>query len=251
MFFGYRALELIDTHAHLEGFTDKASIVRSAKAAGVITVVAVSADLETCKHTLKLAEEYPGFIYPALGIHPTEADKDVESAYAFINGHLGECVAVGEVGLDYWSKVDREVQRKVLTRLLESAVSRDLPVSIHSRGAWDDCYQLLNQKGVRKAVFHWFSGPLEILERVLKSGYLVSATPAVEYSKAHREAIWNTPLEALVLETDSPVRYRGRESEPADVARTLRLVAELKGLSEEDVASRTTENARRLFNLRT
>jgi len=244
-------LELIDTHAHLEGFSDKASMVESAKAAGVVAVVAVSADLDTCKHTIKLAGEYPGFIYPALGIHPTEVEKDIEAAFAFIEEHLGECVAVGEIGLDYWTKIDREVQHKVLLRLLGSAVSRDLPVSIHSRGAWEDCYQLLKDRGVRKAVFHWFSGPLETLKRILDSGYLVSAAPALEYSKAHRGAIRDTPLEALVLETDSPVRYRGRESEPADVARTLRFVAELKGLSEEDVASRTTENARHLFNLRT
>ena len=243
-------MELVDTHAHLEDFSDEDSMVKTAKTAGVVAIVGVSADLETCKYTLKLAEEYPGFIYPALGIHPQEAEKDVESAFTFIEEHLGECVAVGEVGLDYWTKVDRELQRKVFTRLLELASSRDLPVSIHSRGAWEDCYQILKDKGVRKAVFHWFSGLPETLKRVLDSGYLVSATPASEYSKAHREAIRNTPLEALVLETDSPVKYRGRESQPADVARTLRFVADLKGLSVEEVASRTTENARRIFGLK-
>ena len=243
-------MELLDTHAHLEGFADKTSMVESAKTAGVVAIIAVSADLETCRYTLKLAEEYPGFIYPALGIHPQEVGKDVESAFAFIEEHLCECVAVGEIGLDYWTKVDRGLQRKVFSRLLEFAMSRELPVSIHSRGAWEECYQLLRDKGVRKAVFHWFSGPSETLERVLDSGYLVSATPALEYSKAHKGAIRETPLEALVLETDSPVRYHGKESEPADVAKTLRFVAELKGLSEEDVASRTTENAKHLFNLR-
>lgn len=244
-------MELVDTHAHLEGFSDKVSMVGAAKAANVVAIVAVSADLETCKYALRLAGEYPGFIHPALGIHPQEAEKDVESAFAFIEEHLGECVAIGEIGLDYWTKVDKGLQRNVFSRLLEYAVSRRLPVSIHSRGAWEDCFQIIRDRGIRKAVFHWFTGPPETLKRILDAGYSISATPALEYSKAHIGAIRNTPLEALVLETDCPVKYHGRESEPADVARTLRFVAELKGLSEEEVASRTTQNARCLFNLRT
>lgn len=243
-------MELIDTHAHLEGLSSKASIVEAAKAAGIVAVVAVSADAETCRQTLKLAKEYSNFIYPALGIHPQEAAKDVESAFAFIKEHINDCIAIGEIGLDYWTKVDKELQRRIFSRMLEYAMIRDLPVSVHSRGAWEECYQILKDKEIRKAVFHWFSGPLETLKRVLDSGYLVSASLASEYSKAHRVAIQETPLEALVLETDSPVRYHGIESEPADVAKTLRFVSDLKDLSQEEVASKTTENARRIFKLK-
>lgn len=243
-------LELVDTHAHLEGFVDKALMVSNAKAAGVGTVVAVSTNMETCWKTLKLAEEYSSFIYPALGIHPQEVGKNIEPAFSFIEEHLSECVAIGEVGLDYWSEVDKELQHEIFSRLLECALSKDLPVSIHSRGAWEECFQTVKDKGVHKAVFHWFSGSLETLKRVLAAGYLVSATPALEYSRAHKAAIKEAPLEALMLETDSPVRYHGKVSEPADVVKTLRFVAELKGLSEEEVASKTTENAKNFFNMR-
>jgi len=243
-------LQLIDTHAHLEGFADSSRMVGSAKASGVVAVIAVSADLETCRRTIALADEYPGFIYPALGVHPQEAGKDNEAAFTFIEEHLDRCVAVGEIGLDYWAKVDKEAQNKAFSRLLDLALSRDLPVSIHSRGAWEECYQMAKEKGIRKAVFHWFSGSTETLRLVIDSGYLVSATPALEYSKAHRAAICEAPIESLVLETDSPVKYHGKEAEPADVARTLHFVAELKDMVLDDVASKTTMNARRLFSLR-
>jgi TatD DNase family protein len=242
-------MQLIDTHAHLEGFADSSRMVSNAKASGVVSVIAVSADLETCKRTIGLADEYPDFIYPALGVHPQEAGKDNEAAFTFIEEHLDRCVAVGEIGLDYWAKVDKEAQNRAFSRLLDFALSRDLPVSIHSRGAWEECYRMASEKKTQKAVFHWFSGSTETLRLVIDSGYLVSATPALEYSKAHRAAIREAPIESLVLETDSPVKYHGKEAEPADVARTLHFVAELKDMVVDDVASKTTMNARRLFSL--
>ncbi len=238
---------LIDSHAHLEGFSNLSLVVEHAKVAGVVGIFAVSADLETSKRSLQLQKDYEGFIKALIGIHPQEAEKDQASALRFIENHSDECVGIGEIGLDYWAKVDENAQRRVFTALLSIAEAKGLPVSIHSRGSWDECYRLLVEYRVRRAVFHWYSGPLETLKRILDSGYLVSASPAVEYSKAHRLAIREAPLDSLLLETDCPVKYHGRESEPADVAKTLAYVSALKGLSSEAVASKTTENAHRLF----
>jgi len=240
-------MELIDTHAHLEAFGDMSVVVERAKAAGVVGVFAVSANQQTSEQALRLQQKYRGFINTLIGIHPQETGKDQTAALSFVEQHLSECVGIGEVGLDYWTKIDQNLQRSIFSSLLRIAVASGLPVSIHSRGSWDDCCRLLEEYRVRRAVFHWYSGPLETLKRILDSGYLVSATPAVEYSKAHRQAVREVPLDSLVLETDCPVRYHGRESEPADVAKTLAYVSALKGLSPEVVASKTTENALRFF----
>ncbi len=242
--------ELVDTHAHLESFSEFSGVLERAKAAGVVGIVAVSADLQTSERALVLQREHMGFVKALIGIHPQEAGKDQKTAVEFVRNHLDECSGIGEVGLDYWTKVDQEMQKRVFTVLLKMAATRGLPVSVHSRGSWDDCYKMLGKYKVRIAVFHWYSGGLETLKSILDSGYLVSATPATEYSKAHRQAIKVVPLDSLMLETDCPVRYHGRASEPADVAKTLTSVSALKGISPQVVASRTTENALRFFRFR-
>jgi TatD DNase family protein len=243
-------LKLIDTHAHLEEVLDVHSMIRNARAVGVDAIIGVGTNLDSCKRTLELSREHADLIYPAIGVHPQEIGKDLADTLLFIEEHLHECVAVGEVGLDYWSKIDKGLQNEVFSKMLSYAESSSLPLSIHSRGAWKECYESVLSRQISKAVFHWFSGPVEILKQVLDSGYYVSASPALEYSKAHRASIKETPLEALVIETDSPVNYHGKKSEPSDVVKTLRFLAELKGLSQEEVASTTTRNAIRLFNLR-
>jgi len=243
-------LKLVDTHAHLEEIQDIDSMIRNARAVGVDAIIGVGTNLDSCKRTLELSREHSDLIYPALGVHPQEIGKDFADTLVFIEEHLHECVAVGEVGLDYWSKVDKSLQNEAFSRMLSCAESSGLPLSIHSRGAWKECYEAVFDRQISRAVFHWFSGPVEILKQVLDSGYYVSASPALEYSKAHRAAIEETPLDALIIETDSPVSYHGKKSEPSDVIKTLRFLAELKGLSQEEVASTTTRNAMRIFNLR-
>jgi TatD DNase family protein len=120
---------------------------------------------------------------------------------------------------------------------------------VHGRGAWEDALGLAREHGPERIIFHWFSGPLEVLRGVLDSGYLISATPAAEFSRDHRAALSEAPLESIVIETDSPVSYHGKRAEPSDILLTLRSLSELKGASEEDVAKVTTLNAERFFNL--
>ncbi|MDH5439981.1 MAG: TatD family hydrolase, partial [Candidatus Bathyarchaeota archaeon] len=117
------------------------------------------------------------------------------------------------------------------------------------RGAWKDSVEMTAEAEVRNAVFHWFTGPDDTLRKLLEHGYFVSATPAAEYSKEHRSVIEKTPLENLLLETDSPVNYRGIEAEPAHLVKSLSAVAKLKEMAENRVAEETTENASRLFRL--
>jgi TatD DNase family protein len=248
----------IDTHAHVADLTDADSVVTRAKAAGLSGIVAVSASIPTIEDTLKLSIEHRGFIHAALGIHPTEFfNQDLEVALEIINTNEACCVAVGEIGLDYWhkqirkDKAQRERQMEFYVRQLELAKDLDLPVSIHSRGAWGDCMELAIKFGPGRGVFHWYSGPLDVLREVIDAGYYVSCTPAVEVSTELRAAMVEAPLERVLIETDSPVWIKSlnRPSEPCDVLLTLRHLSVLKGLPESEVEAATTRNAETLFRL--
>jgi len=147
---------------------------------------------------------------------------------------------------------DKERQKEVFRATLALAGKYGKPVSVHSRYSWKDSFDLVRDSGVEKAVFHWYTGFSSVLREIIAGGYCISATPAGEYHEEHRRAVRETPLERLLLETDSPVTY-GREtryeSRPADIVRSLGVVAQLKGLDEEAVAAQTTRNAIEVFGL--
>jgi TatD DNase family protein len=250
---------LIDTHAHLDEIEDLEQALDDAKKAGLIAIVAVGSDIESNTKVLKISEEYQGYVYPALGWHPWYIkESEIDANLEFIRANVEKAVAIGEVGLDYHKRVrasaDKDLQKRVLRELLKIAKEYDKPALIHSRYAWRDALDAVVEAGLEKAVFHWYTGTSSVLRDIVDRGYYVSVTPAVEYHEEHRRAVKEVPLERMLLETDSPVVYlRGRENEfkssPADVVRSLRGAAALKGISEEDVAEATTENSIRLFEI--
>jgi TatD DNase family protein len=250
---------LIDTHAHLEEIENLEPVLAQARQAGVIAIVAVGSDLETNEKTLKLAELYKNFVYPALGYHPSSINKaEIEANLEFMESHVDKAVAIGEVGLDYHKRVraraDKDLQKNVFREVLGIAKANQKPALIHSRYAWRDALDLVREARLEKAVFHWYAGTSSVLRDIVIQGYFISATPAVEYHAEHRRAVKEIPLERMLLETDAPVVYRrGREfeyeSRPADVVRSLRGAAGLKGVSEAQLAEVTTENAMRFFGL--
>jgi TatD DNase family protein len=250
------ARRLIDSHAHLSDLDDMEGVIGRARETGVDAVVAVGANLATCESTLRWAEAYPGTVFPALGIHPTEWEgDDVPATLRYIEERLDDCVAIGEIGLDYWSKSARkdgnirERQREIYVAQLEMAAERGMPVSVHGRGSWRDALDLAREHGPDGIVFHWYSGPLDILGEVLDSGYMISATPACEFSKHHRAALEAAPLESILMETDSPVSYHGKPGEPADLLLTLKHLSEIKDASEEEVSLITTRNTQEFFEI--
>jgi len=253
-------MELVDTHAHLEEIENLKDAIENAVKVGVKAIIAMGSDYDSNVWVLNESRKYEveGLkIYPAIGLHPWGLDPmKASETISFIEKFVDEVVAIGEIGLDYWYKEVRKnedlkrLQREVFRRVLTIARDRGKPVSIHSRGAWMDCVDITIEIGVKKAVFHWFSGPMEALRKILDHGYYISATPAAAYSKEHRKAIAETPLENIVLETDSPVIYAGEKSEPAHIIKALNAVAELKRMSVEVVAEKTTENAVKIFGLK-
>jgi TatD DNase family protein len=248
---------LIDTHAHLEEIDNLASAIMNARAAGVVAVIAVGSDIKSNQKTLEIAEQFPGLVYPSLGWHPWYVkEPEIEASLEFIQNNLQKAAALGEIGLDYHKRVlavaGKGLQKRVLQEILKIAKDSGKPALIHSRYAWRDALDLVLEAGVAKAVFHWFTGPSSVLRDIIDRGYYISVTPAVAYHEEHRRAVKETPLAQLLLETDSPVTYaRGREGEfraaPADVARSLRGAAALKGVSEAEIAAATTANAQKLF----
>ncbi|MBM3156966.1 MAG: TatD family deoxyribonuclease [Chloroflexi bacterium] len=253
--------KLIDTHAHLDEIIesiDKA--VSEARHAGVIAIIAVGQDYESNLKVLEISEKYPGFVYPALGLHPWSlgnADaKKVSLILQQIEDNIHRIVAIGEVGLDYDKRVvasaDKERQKAAFRLVLELAQKYEKALSVHSRYSWKDSYDLVKEYGIKQAVFHWYTGLSSVLREIIAEGYFISATPATEYHDEHRRAVRETPLESLMLETDCPVTY-GRESKfqayPADVVRTLKSVAQLKAMPEKIIAEQTTANALRFFGL--
>jgi len=253
---GNKLRRLVDSHAHLEELGDLGSAIERAKQSGVVAIVAVGSDYESNHQVLEIAGKYQGFVHPALGLHPGRLNEDLlslERHLQFIEDNLSVAVAVGEVGLDYHKRVvgaaGKDLQQKVLGTILALAKRCGKPAIIHSRYAWRDSFELTKKASLEKAIFHWYTGPTNVLREILEQGYFVSATLAVEYHAEHRRAVKEVPLENLLLETDCPVVYQGHQAEPADVSRALQATAEIKGLSPDLVAEKTTENALRLFRI--
>ena len=243
-------MKLIDTHAHLDEVPDLDGALKRAQDAGVLAIVGVGTDLASNEKILQLAGRFPNFVLPAVGLHPWRLDGvDLEAHARFIEKELSRCVALGEVGLDFAVKTPREKQEEVLQRLLSLAFRERKPVLLHARRTWGEAFQLLKSFPLERAIFHWYSGPLDVLQRVFEQGYFISATPAAAYSERHRAAIQAAPLSQLVLETDAPEVYRGVPSEPADLRTTLQSVSEVKELKAEEVARHTYRNASEIFQL--
>jgi len=252
---------LIDTHAHLdEIIEDIDRAISEARQAGLVAIIAVGQDYESNLKILEISEKYPGFVYPALGLHPwslgsTDAKK-MSLTLQQIEDNIHRIVAIGEVGLDYDKRVvasaDKERQKESFRSVLELAKKHNKAVSVHARYSWKDSFDLVKEYGIEKAVFHWYTGFSSVLREIIIEGYFISATPATEYHDEHRRAVKETPLESLMLETDCPVTY-GRETKfqayPADVVRTLKAVAQLKGMTEVIIAAETTANTLRFFGL--
>jgi TatD DNase family protein len=241
---------LVDVHTHLDELDDLSDALQEAKTAGIKGIIGVGVNVDSNKKILEIAEENHGYVYPALGYHPWQMREDeVEENLSFIREHIDKYIALGEIGLDYKIKVKKDLQWKVFGELLDIALEHDKPIIVHCRFSYRKALEMVVGKGIKRAVFHWYSGPLDLLEEILNNGYFISATPALTYSPPHQEAIKRAPLERILLETDSPVSYQGKEARPKDVWISLRGVARLKGVDLKVVVEQTTANASLLFQI--
>ena len=242
---------VIDTHAHLDELPDPEAAIKEAHEGNVLGIVAVGQDITSNQKTLEIADEHPGFVFAAVGYHPWRLNPDHDDeTLDFIDKNLKHCVALGEVGLDYKAKTKKKVQKAVFQKLLSIAKRHDKPVIVHCRYVHETAYRMVREAGIEKAIFHWYSGSLDLIPIIAADGYYMSATPALLYNPYHAKAIAAVPLSNLLLETDTPVQYQELAARPVHVQVTLQEVARVKGITAEEVAAQTTLNAKACFGLK-
>jgi len=255
-------MKLIDAHVHLSdaeyaGHIDE--LVTDAKNAGVTALVTNSMDLQTCQNDVKLAEKYPDFVYPALGIHPWNVnvveEKELEETVDFIQKQKGIVKAIGEIGLDYKYETIWEKQTMVFDKMLRLAEMLELPVIIHSRGTTDKIVEMLPSYRLKRVLLHWFSHPMSALSKALDNGYFITEGPPVTYSPGIREVVDKTPITNLLTETDGPVTYwkqpfNGQLTKPSYIRNVVEAVAEIKKMDVEEVAQQIIRNFEVFFNIK-
>jgi TatD DNase family protein len=250
---------LIDTHAHLDGdafAADLDAVLERARDAGVARMVTAGQDEVTSRAALELAARHPSVI-AAVGVHPHEAKGAGDLQWLEPLARTGGVVAVGEIGLDYhYDFSPRDVQRDVFARQLKLAGRLGLPAIIHCREAEDDVAATLREHfdHSRRAVIHCWTGTYGTAMRFIDEfDVYLGLGGAVTFKGATdlHDAAARLPLDRIVLETDcpymTPAPFRGKRNEPAYTTLTCRRVAELRGVSEDDIAAATTSNAQRLF----
>jgi TatD DNase family protein len=238
---------------------DRAAVIAAAFAAGVGQMVVPGTDVATSRDAIALAAAYPGRLFAAVGTHPHDAstlDAAALEAERMLARGPG-VVAIGEIGLDFYRDLSpRDIQRTALIAQLELARELDLPVILHNRESHADMIALLRAhgQGVR-GVFHCFIGDRAMARDALDLGYWLSFAGPVTYPRNTEladVAAW-APLDRILVETDcpylAPQAVRGKRNEPRHVALTTRHIAELRGLTFEEVARATSANAAALFQL--
>jgi TatD DNase family protein len=253
---------LVDTHTHLlfgELGKDPDRYLDRARAAGVDTLILIGIDPESSRQAVAYAERNEG-IFCAVGIHPNETSRVAGDALDQIAELLdsAKVVALGESGLDaHWDDSPAAVQERWLERHVELALARDLPLVLHVRDAYPRAAELLAEPAARglRGVVHCFGGAEHEVDPFLDWGWPISFAGILTYPKADnvRAAARRTPLDQCLLETDAPwltpAAERGRTNEPAFVVHTARELARVKEVSFEEIAARTTANARKVFSL--
>jgi TatD DNase family protein len=260
----------IDSHCHLDGQkfdADRELVIQRAKEAGIehLLLIGNGEGPETANCALKMAEQYD-WMHATIGVHPHEARLATDENLRQLSewSKHPKIVAWGEIGLDYWyDHSPREVQQQVLVQQLELAKGADLPIVIHCRpsqksdsDAWDDLFRLLREHWAgRRGVMHCFTGTVEQAQQSLDIGFLLSFAGNVTFPKAQniRDAALACPVESMLIETDSPylapVPYRGKRNEPAHVRDTAFYLAQLRGVSPEELGDFTTANFYRFFGI--
>ncbi|MGX6961968.1 TatD family hydrolase [Vagococcus xieshaowenii] len=253
---------IFDSHTHLnvEQFKDDINeTVERANEQGVTEMAVVGFDEPTIEKSLELSQLYDN-IYSIIGWHPTEAGSYTPKIEAKLQQLLNtpKVVALGEIGLDYhWMEDPKDVQEKVFRRQLAISREMKLPFSIHTRDAMEDTYRILKEEQVHLTggIMHSFSGDSEWMKRFLDLGLHISLSGVVTFKKATdlQEVAKVVPLDSLLVETDAPylapVPFRGKRNEPAYTRYVVERIAELRGMTWEEVAKQTTQNAHRLFRI--
>ena len=252
---------IFDTHAHYDSGAfnaDREELLASMPAKGVGLILDPGCDERSSRAALALAERF-SFVYAAVGVHPEDMASmtpDTLDTIRTLAGH-GKCVAIGEVGLDYyWDAGHKEEQKTLFAAQLAMACELELSVIVHDREAHGDCLELVRRFPAARGVFHCFSGSAEMAQELLRRGWYLGFDGPVTYKNARKaiEVLEITPPERILVETDSPYMspapLRGKRNDSANLVYIIEKIAEVKGLPPQELERITWENGRRLFGIK-
>ena len=251
---------LFDTHAHMNDPAfdeDREQVILGLKDKGVANFLNVGCCLDSSKDCIAMAEKYD-FVYASVGTHPDsadEVDETVLEAYRQMAQHP-KVKAIGEIGLDYYYEtIPREIQQKAFRMQMELAQELKMPVIVHERNAHDDGMRIVKEFKNVTGVFHCYSGSAEMARQLVDMGWYIGFTGVLTFKNARKavETAERIPLERIVLETDCPFMapepFRGKRNDPGYLFRMAERLAEIRGVSVEEVTRITTENAKALYRI--
>ena len=250
--------DIFDTHSHYNDSafdSDREELLGSLFAGGLCAAVNHGTDVPSSEWGIEYSKKYKG-MYAAVGLHPECLSENSFEDLKVIKKLAGfpKVVAIGEIGLDYYYDIPRELQKDIFIRQLELADELSLPVNIHDRDAHGDTLEIL-RKYKPKGILHCFSGSTEMALEVVKLGMYIGFGGVITFKNARKtvEAARAVPLENIVLETDcpylSPVPNRGKRNDSSNIIYTAQTIAEIKGLSTEEILKATKSNAERVYNV--
>ena len=252
---------LFDTHAHMDDWAfdeDRQALLASLEGAGVGLVMNPGCSLESSRNVDKLTREYP-WLYGAVGSHPDACDEVTEGVieeYRMLCKQNPKIKAIGEIGLDYhYEDIPREIQQLAFRRQMALAKELGLPVIVHERDAHADGMAIASEFPEVTGVFHCYSGSLEMAKWLVERGWYIGFTGVLTFKNARKavEVAAGIPLERLVLETDCPYMapepFRGKRNHPGYLYRMAEKLAEIRGVSVEEIHAITTENGKKLYGI--
>ena len=252
---------LFDTHAHMDDRafdTDREELLSALPGQGLALVMNPGCSLQSSRNAVRLAKEYD-YIYAAVGSHPDAADEVDEAVleeYRELCKRNPKVKAIGEIGLDYhYEDIPRDIQLKAFRAQMELARELGLPVIVHERDAHEDGMVVVRDFPEVTGVFHCYSGSAEMARQLVDRGWYIGFTGVLTFKNARKaiEVASSIPLERIVLETDCPYMapepFRGRRNDPGKLYRMAEKLAEIRGLSVEEVQAITVENGKRLYRI--
>lgn len=250
--------EIFDTHAHYDDSAfddDREKLIKRLLSENVCAVVNQGTNVENSRFSLEMAEKYEG-VYAAVGIHPELVNESSIADLDQIRNLAAhpKAVAIGEIGLDYYYDIPRELQKEVFSLQLQMAAELSMPVNIHDREAHGDTMELL-RKYRPKGILHCFSGSAEMALEVVRLGMYIGMGGVVTFKSARKtvEVVSALPLDRLVLETDcpylAPVPFRGKRNDSSYIEYTAERIGEIRGISKEEILRITKENACNVYNV--
>ena len=234
---------LVDAHCHAHAFSDA-----ELREFSEIRIIAVSEDLESSRRTIDLSKRFNNII-PFVGIHPWDlgsiSEKELKEVLEILR--LSRATGIGEIGVD--GRIKRSIQRQVEVFKLFCEISAELnlPMNIHALDAWAEVFEVALKMDIKRALFHWYTGPMKLLRDIGEAGYYISINPAVKIQPKHRRVLEHAELDMIITESDGPYNYRGLRLKPTMIGDLMDFISSVKGVDKASLEKIIERNFERFL----